>query len=171
MIREMSPTNDLPMLLRLEEATQLAPWSAAAFQRCFDAGYPGWVVLDAKTHAIVGFIMVSLIAGECHILNLCVNPSHQRQGLGRQLLEFSLEWAKKEGAMMAYLEVRKSNSPAIQLYLHMNFKQIGERKNYYPALHGKKEDALVYARDIGMEVYLEQEFAPIDKFPPLKKDK
>lgn len=139
---------DLLALLAIEEATQPAPWSEAAFQRCWEANYPGWVL--EQDDKIVGFIVISLASGECHVLNLCISPSHQRQGLGHQLLNYALKWAKEQGAGIVYLEVRRSNKQAIALYRKMNFKQIGERKNYYPTPKGQ-EDALVFARDIGYE--------------------
>jgi ribosomal-protein-alanine N-acetyltransferase len=47
------------------------------------------------------------------------------------------------------LEVRLSNVAAIELYKKMGFKQIGQRKNYYPAAEGK-EDAMVYSLDIAV---------------------
>ena len=154
MIRKLL-TSDVEALLMIEEAAQEAPWSRAAFERCFEAKYPGWVAVDSDK--VVGFSMVSLAAGECHILNLCVHPDFHRKGLGRALLQQALDWAKNEEAVMIYLEVRRSNLAAIQLYLNMDFKQIGERKDYYPAPKGKKEDALIFARDIGIEIFLEKQ--------------
>ena len=51
---------------------------------------------------------------------------------------------------MVYLEVRRTNTPAISMYRNMNFKHIGERKNYYPTAKGS-EDALIFVRDLGLE--------------------
>jgi ribosomal-protein-alanine N-acetyltransferase len=141
--------NDFSQLLAIEELTQITPWSEAAFKRCSEAHYPGWVMEEEGV--ITAFIILSLATGECHILNLCVHPQYQKQGFGRQILEYALTWAKNKGAGIVYLEVRRTNLPAISLYRKMNFKLIGERKNYYPSPKGKKEDALVFARDIGIE--------------------
>ncbi|MDR3477932.1 MAG: ribosomal protein S18-alanine N-acetyltransferase [Gammaproteobacteria bacterium] len=145
--------SDIPQALPIEEATQIAPWSEVAFLRCFEAKYPGWVIEDQGQ--VVGFVLLSLAVGECHILNLCIHPKAQRRGFGRQLMEYALDWAKEQGAGIVYLEVRRSNLAAILLYQNMHFKQIGERKDYYPAGRGR-EDALVFARDIGIEVFLEK---------------
>jgi ribosomal-protein-alanine N-acetyltransferase len=141
--------NDLDMLelLKVEESSQVAPWSEAAFSRCFEAGYPGWCI--ENDDKIVGFILLSLTLGECHILNLCISPTHQRRGHGYHLLTYALVWAKEQGASVVYLEVRRSNAQAIALYRKMNFKQIGERKDYYPMPKGR-EDALIFARDLSM---------------------
>jgi len=139
---------DLIQLAKIEEASQLAPWSQEVFQRCWEANYPGWVLESEEN--LAAFILISMVSGECHILNLCVHPNYQRQGFGHKLMEFALSWAKQQGAGIVYLEVRHSNNSAISLYRKMNFKQIGERKNYYASKNGR-EDALIFARDLGME--------------------
>ena len=156
MIRELEPY-DLPAVETIENAAQVFPWKTAAFQRCLEAGYPGWV-LEADAH-LIAFIFISMspISHECHILNLCVHPDSQRLGLGEEMLEFAITWAKAEGAMIVYLEVRRSNKAAIQLYRKLNFKLIGERKNYYPTAKGQ-EDAMVFARDLGIETLLSAEW-------------
>jgi ribosomal-protein-alanine N-acetyltransferase len=146
-IRQLEKT-DFPRLIDIEQLTQTAPWTELAFKRCWEAGYPGWV--KEKDDTIVGFILLSLAIGECHILNLCVHPDYQRQGLGLEMLEFGMQWAKGQRAGIVYLEVRRSNKAAIALYGRMNFKLIGERKDYYMSLKGH-EDALVFARDVGIE--------------------
>jgi [ribosomal protein S18]-alanine N-acetyltransferase len=140
---------DIPNLLSLEEAAQTSPWSEAAFKRCFEANYLGWALEVPKK--MVGFIMISMAQGECHILNLCIHPTEQHKGFGRQLLLYTLNWAKSQQAGMVYLEVRRSNVAAIGLYRKMNFKLIGERKGYYPVTQSEREDALIFARDLGVE--------------------
>lgn len=146
-IREMRHT-DLAQLLAMEEATQVAPWTEAVFLRCQEAKYPGWVIeVDDQ---LIGFILISVSAGECHVLNLCVHPIFQGKKFGRKLMVTAMVWVKQRGVEIVYLEVRRSNLRAIWLYRKMNFKQIGERKNYYPLANGS-EDALVFARDLGVD--------------------
>ena len=141
---------DFPALLAIEELTQVSPWSLEAFKRCLEANYPGWIL--EVDNEVIGYILVSVAARECHILNLCVHPMQQKKGYGLKLLNFGLDFASKQGATMVYLEVRRSNLAAIALYRKMNFKFIGERKNYYPSSKGN-EDALVFARDLGSEQF------------------
>jgi ribosomal-protein-alanine N-acetyltransferase len=132
MLRELIET-DLPQMLAMEEATEAAPWTLEVFERCFTVGYYGWAI--EQDNKILGFVIVSFSAGECHVLNLCVHPDHQRQGFGRELLHYALKASKRMGAGIAYLEVRHSNLPAIGLYHH-------------PA---GREDALVFAKDLTVE--------------------
>ena len=135
--------NDLPDLVKIESSTQLAPWSQDIFERCFDAGSSSWVVeLEGR---VIGFIVILFQLGEAHVLNLCIDPVFQHQGWGFKLLTFALADIKQAGAALVYLEVRRSNHPAIGLYKKLGFKQIGERKEYYTL--PKPEDALVFALD------------------------
>jgi ribosomal-protein-alanine N-acetyltransferase len=99
---------------------------------------------------IIGFALISLVTGECHILNICIHPDYQHQGFGHYLLRHVLNTAKNLGSIMAYLEVRRSNTKAINLYEKIGFAQIGDRKNYYPAAKGR-EDALVFAKDLRID--------------------
>jgi ribosomal-protein-alanine N-acetyltransferase len=49
---------------------------------------------------------------------------------------------RQGGATTLLLEVRPSNTRALDLYRHFGFQQIGIRRAYYPADKGR-EDALV----------------------------
>lgn len=137
---------DLNDVLAIEKSVHISPWTADTFKICFEPGYLGWVL--ELNHKIIGFIILSLRFEDCHILNLCVTQEHQHKGYGRQMMEYALKDAKKHGAKIAYLEVRRSNDYAISLYQKMNFYPIGERKAYYPALTGTNEDALIFAKNL-----------------------
>ncbi len=139
--------NDLPRLMVIEIATQVFPWSEDVFIQCMQPGYVGWVL--EQEEKIIGFVFVSLLADECHILNLCVAPDYQHQGFGRQLLVHALQEVSNEGAGIAYLEVRRSNQHALALYKKLGFRSVGERKGYYRTKNGN-EDALVLAKDLGV---------------------
>jgi [ribosomal protein S18]-alanine N-acetyltransferase len=89
--------------------------------------------------------VMSLGAGEAHILNLCVNEGYRCRGVGRRLLGSLVERASAAGMADAYLEVRPSNTAAIRLYLSVGFEQVGMRRGYYQAANGR-EDAAVLRR-------------------------
>ena len=77
---------------------------------------------------ITGFLVSRTVAqDEREILNLAVAPEFRRKQVARGLLENFLKDLR--GAV--YLEVRESNSIAIQFYSSMHFKEISRRKNYY----------------------------------------
>ncbi len=144
MLRELKKT-DLPAVLPIEEAVHISPWSKETFETCFRSGCKGWLIeIDNK---VAAFIVVSLHADECHILNICVAHEFQRQGLGKELLQHTLQYAKSIGITIAYLEVRRSNTRAITLYRQHHFQLIGERKDYYATVNGH-EDALIFAKNL-----------------------
>ncbi|WP_372696449.1 ribosomal protein S18-alanine N-acetyltransferase [Immundisolibacter sp.] len=123
------------------------PWSAGIFRDCLRVGYLCQVLeLDG---AVAGYGILSIAAGEAHLLNVCVAPELQGRGLGRVLVLHMLDLADRFKAHTVYLEVRPSNAVARALYKSLGFRRIGVRKSYYPALPGDvREDALQLARDI-----------------------
>ena len=136
---------DLQEIMRIEKRAYDFPWSKAIFRDCIRVGYccrilegPIWVE---------AYGIMSIGAGEAHVLNLCVRPEAQGRGLARQMLEHLLEQASAEQAKSVFLEVRPSNKRAIRLYESTGFCEVGVRPDYYPAKKGR-EDALVMAREL-----------------------
>jgi ribosomal-protein-alanine N-acetyltransferase len=80
---------------------------------------------------------------EVHLLNITVAPAWQGQGWGRVLLDALAVWARGQGAQWLWLEVRASNARAQRIYEHHGYRRVGERKGYYPAGFGRREDAIV----------------------------
>jgi ribosomal-protein-alanine N-acetyltransferase len=96
---------------------------------------------------IGGYGIMSMGAGEAHILNVCVRADLRGQGVGRRFLTWFLDAARSAGQGWAFLEVRPSNRPAIRLYESLGFAPVGLRRGYYQAVGGR-EDAVVYRLDL-----------------------
>jgi len=92
---------------------------------------------------LLGYFVAMLGVDEAHLLNITVAPAYQRQGWARVLLDALALWARGRGAQWLWLEVRASNLRAQQVYEAHGFRRVGERKRYYPAGHGQREDAVV----------------------------
>ena len=136
---------DLPGIMRVEKAAYQFPWSETIFRDCLRVGYCCWI-LESDDELVAHGVM-SVAAGESHILNLCVHPDSQNTGMGREMLGHLLEIARQHRAEMVFLEVRPSNEVAKKLYLGAGFDEVGVRSNYYPADNGR-EDALIMARNL-----------------------
>jgi ribosomal-protein-alanine N-acetyltransferase len=136
---------DLPGVMPVEQAAYTHCWSEGIFRDCVRVGYQCWVA--ELGDELVGHAVMSVAVGEAHILNLCIAPGRQGQGLGRRLLRRMLRMAGELQADTAYLEVRESNSIARRLYESLGFSQIGLRPDYYPDGEGR-ENALVYAKTL-----------------------
>lgn len=136
---------DLDAVMAIELASYPFPWTRGIFEDCLRCGYHAWV---AEHEAMpCGYGLLSLGAGEAHVLNLCVAPSARRLGLGRRLLGQLLDDARAAGAERVFLEVRPSNGEAVALYHDVGFHLITRRPNYYPT-HDGREDALVMAMEL-----------------------
>jgi ribosomal-protein-alanine N-acetyltransferase len=136
---------DLDAVLKVEEASYEFPWTLGIFRDCLRVGYICRVYEGPG--GVIGHGVMSIAAGECHLLNICVHPDYQRRGLGRGMVEHLLEVAHGKGARVALLEVRMSNQAAYRLYTQLGFDEVGVRRHYYPARKGR-EDALILARDL-----------------------
>jgi [ribosomal protein S18]-alanine N-acetyltransferase len=137
--------HDVPEVIAIEHASYLFPWSEQIFRDCLRVGYH-CVVVDTPT-GVGGYAVMSMGAGEAHVLNICLAERLRGRGIGRELLRAVLEHAGGHGVGQAFLEVRPSNVAAIALYESMGFERIGLRRGYYQA-PGGREDALVYRYDI-----------------------
>ena len=91
---------------------------------------------------IVAYGVLTVAAGEAHLLNLSVGREWQRRGLGSHMTRFMLKLARDHGAQLLFLEVRPSNAAARALYSRNGFAEIGRRRDYYPDGEGR-EDAVV----------------------------
>jgi len=102
-----------------------------------------FVLEDEESSAFLGMISLWIDTPNAQILNLYVLPSYQEHGLGRRLMDFSLDYVKSYEVEEMTLEVRPSNAKALSLYEQYGFKQVAIRRNYYE----NGEDAfLMYKR-------------------------
>jgi ribosomal-protein-alanine N-acetyltransferase len=136
---------DVTGVIALERAAYLFPWSEGIFRDCLRVGYL-CRVLEAGD-GLGGYAIMSMGAGEAHILNICIRADLRGLGVGRRLLTWLLDQAREAGQGWAFLEVRPSNRPAIRLYESLGFEPVGLRRGYYQAVGGR-EDAIVYRLDL-----------------------
>ena len=122
---------------------EAAQWCLGAYENLLATAAEGWVAL--VDDVVVGFVVTRLAADEMEILNFAVLPEHRREGFGRRLLERALRENRRQGATRAYLEVRASNSAAIEFYKANGFKMFGHRPSYHC---DPVEDAVLMERDL-----------------------
>ena len=136
---------DIAEIIAIEQSAYMHPWTEILFGDCLRAGYCCWVL--QLEGGIIAYGIMSVGAGECHVLNLCVKPEMQNNGNGSAMLEYLLDIARSHNVDTAFLEVRPSNRAAIRLYEKAGFNEVGLRSNYYPAIVGH-EDAIILARSL-----------------------
>lgn len=136
---------DLDDVIQTENQVYPNPWGRGVFVDCLQGNYECWVV--SRGEQTLGHGVLSVAAGESHLLNLCIRQDFQGEGLGRGFLQHLLDRAQLCGASVMFLEVRVQNQVALRLYDSMGFAQLGVRKDYYQGESGR-EDALVFGLNL-----------------------
>ena len=136
---------DLPMVSDIERRSYEFPWSHGVFRDCLLAGYQ-CIVLE-RDGSVAGYGILSVAAGEAHILNLCVEPGLRSLGYGERLLDDILFRARTSSVREIFLEVRPSNEHALALYRKKGFHKVANRPAYYQA-RGGREDADVLVKKL-----------------------
>jgi ribosomal-protein-alanine N-acetyltransferase len=136
---------DVDAVAAVEARAYVFAWTPGIFRDCLKSGYECWV-LEAGGQ-LLGHGVLSVAAGEAHLLNVCIAPEFQGQGHGRHLLRRLVSLARWHAADRVFLEVRPSNATAIALYRSEGFNEVGFRPNYYPAVNGR-EHAMVMAMEL-----------------------
>ncbi len=129
---------DLPAVLAIERRSFETPWSLAMF--VLELSKPGGVCLGIGTpdDSLAGYLVCSRYADVWHLMNIAVAPERRRQGVATELMECLFAATGSDARIT--LEVRLSNSPAIEMYKRFGFKPAGHRRRYY---HDTGEDALI----------------------------
>ena len=138
---------DLDAVMAIEHRAYPFPWTRGIMRDCLQAAYPMWVAEDADG-SLLGYGVLSVAAGEAHLLNLCTAAGAEGRGHGQRMLQAMLRLARAHGAQRVFLEVRPSNPRALRLYELAGFNEIGRRPRYYPDHGGRREDAIVMAMEL-----------------------
>jgi len=149
--------SDIPQIMEIELELFADPWSPEIFQEelensnIFTKEING-ISFSCKHNylleyqeQVLGFVLGWAICDEYSIMNIGVRKKYQKQGLGSFLLSKVIEKAIELECFTIYLDVRKSNFPAIKLYEKFKFEKIGLRKHYY---QNPFEDAVVMKLDL-----------------------
>ncbi len=128
-------------VVQIEQRAYAHPWNRTNFSDALQSGYQAQMLLADET--LLGYIVAMEGVEEVHLLNITVAPEFQRQGWSRVMLDALTLWARGRQAQWLWLEVRVGNTRAMHVYEAQGYARVGVRKDYYPAGHGKREDAVV----------------------------
>lgn len=110
-----------------------AQWKEADYEAFIGTpGNLGLVAIEpSQPGTITGFAALRQVEDEAELLNLAVEVSRQRQGVGRALIRESIQRLALSPVRRIFLEVRASNHPALSLYASMDFQRLSLRKENY----------------------------------------
>jgi [ribosomal protein S18]-alanine N-acetyltransferase len=134
---------DLGAVEAIEQRAYPTPWSRSMFAS--ELAKPTSICLGAFEGVdLIGYVINSRYVDAWHVMNVAVDPGHQRRGVASRLLERLFELTRDDERRGYTLEVRVSNEGAIRLYEQLGFEARGIRRGYYT---DNREDALIMWRD------------------------
>jgi [ribosomal protein S18]-alanine N-acetyltransferase len=133
---------DLTDIDGIEQRAYRTPWSRSMFAS--ELSKSTSICLGAfEGDRLIGYVVNSRYVDAWHVMNVAVDPDHQRRGIATRLLEHLFELTRDEHRRGYTLEVRVSNLDAISLYEKLGFERNGVRRGYYT---DNREDALIMWR-------------------------
>ena len=140
---------DLEQVATIEADVYVFPWTVGNFRDSLLSGYECW---GCWTNGeLIGYAIVMTALDEAHLLNFAVASRWQQRGVGTAFLKFLIDRARSMRRDVLYLEVRPSNAVGLRLYERFGFKQLGVRRDYYPAVPGR-EDALFLGLNLAKDI-------------------
>lgn len=131
---------DAVFIAEIEKHCFSTPWTEEQVKSSDDSTVFFLARVDSK---VVGYGGMYSVLDEGYVTNIGVLPDFRRRGIGAELVNELLKYSKEKKLSFLSLEVRVSNTTAIELYKSFDFKEVGKRKNFY---HAPKEDALIMTR-------------------------
>lgn len=121
----ITPTSPkIPQCAELERKTLPTPWSEDSIVNMSPQGRYIAATIDEK---VVGICSYYLVCDELELVNIAVDESVRKQGVGKAMMEKMLE----EEFSVCSLEVAEDNLGAMEFYKTFGFIKSGIRKNFY----------------------------------------
>jgi ribosomal-protein-alanine N-acetyltransferase len=140
-------SEDIQPVLEIEHLSFRRPWRQQSFVSELTCQQACALVVRLKSQGaadeIAGYMCLRFILNEMHILKIAVAQARRRRGIATWLLGKAFQLGMQRGAVLAQIEVRPSNEPALALYQKLGFEYLARRPGYYPETG---EDALVLVK-------------------------
>jgi ribosomal-protein-alanine N-acetyltransferase len=138
----------LDAVLAIERRLFPTPWTEGMFRQEIADNVLSRSAVAVHDGVVVGYLVAWFVHDEAHLLNVAVDPDHQRRGFGRRLVADLIARARAEQRTLVTLEVRVGNASARRLYESFGFVAAGRRRRYY---RDTGEDAHVMLLDLSDE--------------------
>ncbi len=152
-LRRFRP-DDLENVMQINQVCLPENYSTYFFMELYER-YPETFIVAEITSEIAGYIMCRIetglpdfgllgIAKRGHVISIAVLPEYQRKGMGEALMREAMVAMRQYKAKDCYLEVRVSNSQAINMYKKLGFETSRTVRGYY----ADGEDAAIMTRKL-----------------------
>lgn len=139
-IQRMKP-EDVDGIIKIEESAYGDHhWSKSSFLNEIKNDLAKYYSLYTVNNELAGYAGCWHILDEAHITTIAIAPQFRRRKFAEALLKRIIDDCYLEKIKYITLEVRVSNTPAINLYSKYGFSSFGTRKGYY---QDNNEDAII----------------------------
>lgn len=132
--------DDIEQVCMIEKEAFPTPWTADAFLSELTTNVFAQYIVIERDNELVGYGGMWAVIDEAHVTNIAIRKQYQGRHLGEQLLLRLQQAARNAGISRMTLEVRVSNTVALNLYKKLGFYTVGTRKKYYT---DNNEDAYI----------------------------
>lgn len=152
-------TREIAELIALGEAAGLSPWTAQNYVDELKNPNSILLRLESESNSSIGFIVGRLVPAvdndtdiDAEIYNIAVDPSARKRGLGDRLLVEFVSKCMQSNVRHIWLEVRESNTSAIDFYRNRGFSSISKRRSFY---RDPVEDAILMRKTLRAKISLD----------------
>lgn len=146
--------------LRLRALADAPDAFSSTLQGERDAIESGWRAMVTGREGATNAMAIAEVAGEwvgmavgmregdapdAHLFAMWVEPASRRHGVGKELVQSVLGWARSSGATAVVLGVTDTNDGAVAFYEHLGFRDTGER-------HPLREESELVVRGLRLEL-------------------
>jgi|TARA_B110000438_G_scaffold291667_1_gene328921 ribosomal-protein-alanine N-acetyltransferase len=125
----LAQADDLDIIFNIEKQIFNQPWTKNSILNELKRSNNKLNIVAEIDRKIIGYFFSHFFGNEAHILNLAIDIPFQHKGLGKIFLNKIITQYLKDANV--FLEVKRTNFPAINLYLSFGFQEINIRKDYY----------------------------------------
>jgi len=140
---------DIKKIIEIENLSYKDPWPREVFMIDYVFNRSAHYFVARIGNKICAFIGLWIEMDRFHIINIAVHPDYRKRGIGTSLINFVINNAEKKRIKEVYLEVRKSNEIAQNLYKKLNFKVVEDLQKYYQ----DGEDGYRMAKTIDVKIW------------------
>ncbi|MDX8377963.1 MAG: ribosomal protein S18-alanine N-acetyltransferase [Mariprofundales bacterium] len=137
---------DIDAVYALNCAAFAEAWQYPSIRGAQDNGYD-LQVYCTQNSSLIGYYLGQDVFEEAHIMQIAITPSYQHRGAATVLMEYIIREKIAANIQHMWLEVRRSNHIAQQLYLRLGFQFTGVRPAYYSTRSTNKHDQSLESRE------------------------
>ena len=138
MVKVEKPSlDDLHEIYEIEKSVFKNCWSEISLKKELENKNFNLNLVCKLNNKIIGYFFSKNVENEYHVLNFALKKNYQHRGYGKLFFNIIINEYILDGSV--FLEVKRSNLPAINFYKKFNFKETGFKKKYY----SDGEDAII----------------------------